>query len=169
MSAPLSEQELAAVIREYTPGLFHAVRAFTEDDGAAEDILQEVWIIAASAPTGRRAGMPLRGWLYGVALHRARSFRRRERRRNWLLALWRPPSTLPSEPESIEAALHHAALWRTVAALPRLQRDVVLLRIVEGLSTSGTAARLGRAEGTVKASLHRALAALRKANNFGER
>jgi DNA-directed RNA polymerase specialized sigma24 family protein len=38
---------------------------------------------------------------------------------------------------------------------------VVTLRIIEGLSTTETAAVLGRAEGTVKASFWRALQRLR--------
>jgi RNA polymerase sigma-70 factor (ECF subfamily) len=48
-----------------------------------------------------------------------------------------------------------------VAELPPLQQRVVTLRIIEGLSTAETAAVLDRAEGTVKASLWRALQRLR--------
>ena len=53
------------------------------------------------------------------------------------------------------------ATWRRVASLPKLQREVLVLRIVEGLSTTEAAERLGRAEGTVKASLSRGLSSLR--------
>ena len=62
---------------------------------------------------------------------------------------------------AISEELRRAALWRSVAALPPLQREVVLLRVVDDLSVADTAATLGRSEGTVKASLHRALATLR--------
>ncbi len=48
-----------------------------------------------------------------------------------------------------------------VRQLPGRQRDVVLLRIFEGLSVAETAQVLGCREGTVKVHLHRALAAVR--------
>lgn len=50
--------------------------------------------------------------------------------------------------------------------LPRLQRDVVLARYLDGLSTREAAEALGRAEGTVKAALHAARKTLR--SSFGE-
>jgi RNA polymerase sigma factor (sigma-70 family) len=47
-------------------------------------------------------------------------------------------------------------LRNAVLGLPERQRDVVLLRLVEGMSTAETAQLLACAEGTVKATLHRA-------------
>jgi RNA polymerase sigma factor (sigma-70 family) len=45
--------------------------------------------------------------------------------------------------------------------LPSRQREVVVLRYLAGLSTAETAEAMGCAEGTVKASLAKALGALR--------
>jgi RNA polymerase sigma-70 factor (ECF subfamily) len=49
-----------------------------------------------------------------------------------------------------------------VLALPERQRDVLLLRLVEGLSVAETARRMRCAEGTVKATLHQATRKLRE-------
>ena len=168
---PLKEAELAALIRRETPRLFTVVRAFTEHDDDAEDLLQQLWVIALERSHRRNAQMPMGAWLHTVALNLGRSYHRRTKRRQWLRMRWAAdiprastdgiPLTAPSAPG--------AGLWRAVGALPPLQREVVLLRVVEELSTRETAARLGRAEGTVKASLHRALDTLRAFLLSGEK
>ena len=165
MNQPLDERELASLIRAHSPALFAMARAFTDDDADAEDILQDTWMIAARSAHRRAAGAPIRAWLCTVTLNQARSYRRRRNRRRWLTTLW--SSEIRTEHDgsrspSLAIELQRAALWRAVAALPPLQRDTVLLRIVEDLSTRDAALRMKRAEGTVKASLHRALATLRR-------
>jgi len=52
-------------------------------------------------------------------------------------------------------------LWSALARLPRQQRVVLVLRVVEDLSEDATAAILGIPSGTVKSRLSRALDALR--------
>lgn len=165
MSDALNERELAALIRVHTPQLFGVVRSFTADDDEAEDVLQDVWLVVAKEAHKRAIGAPIGAWLHTVALHHACSQLRGVRRRRWLLLRW-PTALRPEHDEtrvpSLPDALARAALWRAVADLPALQRETVLLRVVDGLSTREAAAQLGRAEGTVKASLHRALLTLRR-------
>ncbi|MCW2750143.1 MAG: SigE family polymerase sigma factor [Aeromicrobium sp.] len=50
-----------------------------------------------------------------------------------------------------------------LAALPARRRAVVVLRFYEGLDIAGIATTLGTSEGTVKSTLHRALAQLKGA------
>jgi RNA polymerase sigma-70 factor (sigma-E family) len=57
---------------------------------------------------------------------------------------------------------HRDALRTALAALPRRQRAVIVLRYFDDLTEQQTAAVLGCAVGTVKSSAARALAALRK-------
>jgi RNA polymerase sigma-70 factor, ECF subfamily len=164
MHEPLTDAELEALIRTHTPRLWTVVRAFAADDADAEDLLQSVWIIAAERAHERANSAPLGAWLHIVALNRGRAHHRRMRRRVWLRRLWRadlPEVADATRSPQIAAALRSHALWRAVAELPPLQREVLLLRIVHGYSTQESAQRINRAEGTVKASLHRALAALR--------
>ncbi|KFU75952.1 RNA polymerase sigma factor SigD [Amycolatopsis lurida NRRL 2430] len=53
-------------------------------------------------------------------------------------------------------------LGRFVARLPKLQREVLTLRIVVGLSATETAAALGLTPGNVRVKQHRALVKLRE-------
>ena len=151
--------ELRAWIREHTPRLLSVARAFAAQETEAEDILQEVWWRAARRASSRPAEIPLGAWLVAVTLNVGRDHARRRKRRARLFSIWGPPTagiTAAAEP------LHEGTrLWRAVGELPTLQRDVVILRVIEGRSIGETAGSLGRTEGTVKGSLARALATLR--------
>lgn len=159
------DEELATAIRDFTPRLWPVVRAFATDADDAEDLLQDVWLTAALHAHERAAAAPLGAWLHLVALNRGRAHQRRVRRRRWLQRLWSadlPPTIETTASPPLAQHLRTHALWRAVAQLPALQREVLLLRIVSGYSTAESAQVLHRAEGTVKASLHRALVTLRR-------
>jgi RNA polymerase sigma-70 factor (sigma-E family) len=84
----------------------------------------------------------------------------------WWRRKWtgeRPAGELPEVPVPAGTAVEDRdALWRALAALPRRQRAVVVLRYYEDLSEADTAAALGISKGTVKSQAARALAALRR-------
>lgn len=170
LSASADRHDLADFIRQHTPQLLGVARAFAEGAEEAEDLLQELWIIAYQEMDRRPAGAPIRAWLHTILLNIGRARWRRRQRRERLMALWwnREEPTVGASPD-IDESLDRLHLWREIAALPDLQRRVLLLRIVEGMSTASTAAALNRAEGTVKASLHRALRTLRERCGAGER
>jgi RNA polymerase sigma-70 factor (sigma-E family) len=82
-------------------------------------------------------------------------------RRKWIGE--RPSASLPETPVPAATAVEDRdALWRALAALPRRQRAVVVLRYYEDLSEAETAAALGISKGTVKSQAAKALAALRR-------
>ncbi|WP_217210858.1 SigE family RNA polymerase sigma factor [Streptomyces sp. AC550_RSS872] len=71
-----------------------------------------------------------------------------------------PPDT--SVEDSAEQHADRALLMDIMRVLAPQQRSVVVLRYWERMSTQETAAALGMAPGTVKSTLHRALARLRE-------
>lgn len=153
--------ELSTWIRQYTPQLLVVARAFADGADDAEDLLQELWIIAHEKGQTRPQDTPVSAWLHTILLNIGRARWRRRKRRERLTSLW-SATALPTEAVvDSDGSILRGALWRDVSALPELQRQVVLLRIVEGRTTAQAAALLDRAEGTVKASLHRALNTLR--------
>jgi RNA polymerase sigma-70 factor (ECF subfamily) len=154
------QDDLRGWIREHTPRLLAVARGFATGDVEAEDILQEVWWRAALRASMRAPEVPLGAWLVAVTLNVGRDHLRRSKRRALLMRLWGGEAG-PVTP-SVDPVHEGSALWRAVGELPALQREVVILRVVEGVSTGEAAVLLGRAEGTVKASLSRALARLRR-------
>jgi RNA polymerase sigma factor (sigma-70 family) len=89
-------------------------------------------------------------------------------RRSWWQVRWRRESPVDSIPDVValtDLADRHAmgALVRSaLAALPRQQRTVLVLRYVEDLPVSEVALLLDCSAGTVKTHAHRGLRALRK-------
>lgn len=124
----------------------------------AEDITQEVFLRIARGYRRWRPRAAFRTWLYRVVLNTARELARRRQR------------VTPTSSEADGRLPDHAApppdpclgdLAGALDALPARQREVVVLRYLEGLSTRETAAVMCCRAGTVKAHLHRAMHALR--------
>ena len=131
-----------------------------------EDLTGEVFVQVVRG-LGRFAGdeAQFRSWVFVIAHHRVLDERRRRCRK---------PAE-PAEQESIErygpvgnsedealARLLIGEIRQTLAALSDGQREVLLLRIVGGLTLEETAAAVGRKIGSVKALQRRGIAAVRR-------
>jgi RNA polymerase sigma-70 factor (ECF subfamily) len=153
------EAHFADLVRAYSPRLLPHLRRYADDprEGDAHDLLQEVWLLAFR----KRASFDGRGSFYGWLLMVSRTAG---------MTAVRKRSRQPETEALLDLATDHEhdagglrdALRDAVLALPDRQRDVVLLRLVEGFSTAETARRLQCAEGTVKATLHQATRKLRQ-------
>ncbi|MFD3589193.1 RNA polymerase sigma factor [Streptomyces sp. NPDC058683] len=134
---------------------------------AADDLLAEVWLQAyASRRTFDAARGTARTWLFGVA-------------RNVLAAHWRqggreeaapgtPGDRADTDPwqavdERLDAAAVAPFLRRTLAGLPHVERELLLLVAWERLTPTEAAAVVGVPPGTARSRLHRARARLREA------
>ena len=126
---------------------------------AADDTVQEVFLRLGDRRLRFEPRARFRTWLYKVALNTAREIRRK-RSREVSMTDQQMPIEEPTTEAAGEAEL--AALKRALDKLPARQREVVVLRFLEQLSTAETARVLGCREGTVKAHLHRAVHALRR-------
>ena len=130
-----------------------------------EDAEQEVFLAVARSLPGFRFRSSLSTWIYSVARRRAldllRSGRRRRRR---LERLRQQPADAPADPlEPLLAAERSARLVRAFRSLPVGERQLVLMRDVEGFSLQEIAGLIRAPVGTVKSRLHRARARLARA------
>jgi RNA polymerase sigma-70 factor (ECF subfamily) len=161
----IDSRELRELMLEYTGRLLPVARSFADGVTEAEDILQDVWIKVSETLHERSPDAPLGAWLYRITLNVGLSHRRRRERRRGLRegkTGWWDRELDETKAPSIEGEQARSLLWKAVAELPDLQKKVLLMRVVDGMSTSEVADALGRAEGTVKTSLHRSLGKLRK-------
>ena len=150
------ERLFSELVRTYSPRLAAQLRRYAQSESDVADLLQDVWLRAFQ----KRRSFDGRGSLFGWLLTICRTV--------GLAGLKGPRMeelaehhTVTDEEPAVHGALEYARLRELVETLPPRQRDVVLLRIVEGRSTAEAAYALGCAEGTVKASLHAALQKLR--------
>ena len=125
------------------------------DPGRAEELTQDVFAAAASLlPTERPGDPPVLVWLYAVARRRfADEARRRARDR-------RLAGMLPTRTSSDYAPVA-GALREALAALPGGQSQVVLLKLVRGLTFAEIGVEVGLTEAAAKMRFVRALEQLR--------
>ncbi len=121
----------------------------------AEDATQEVFLRLVQKSGELEPRARLRTVLYGFVVNVARELRRPQLRE---VDLERSPERSTPPPSPLKADV-----WRHLPSLPERQREVVVLRLFEGMSTREAAQALGCGEGAVKTHLHRATRTLRRA------
>jgi RNA polymerase sigma factor (sigma-70 family) len=147
----------AALYARHYLGLVRLARQLVDDLETAEDVVQDVF---AALPDKPLPDDPLRYLRAGV-VNRSRSVLRR--RRTVRAYAHRPVDPAraadPADAELLRSEEARAVL-AAIAALPRRQREVVVLRFYADLSVAEAAAVLGIRAGAVTTSLRRALASL---------
>jgi len=129
----------------------------------ADDVAQEVCIAVLSAlPRYRDMGRPFASFVFGIASHKVADAVRAAAR----LAV--PTEELPDGPdeqpgpeETVVAWLEAQRARALLARLPQHLRELLILRVVTGLSAEETGNVLGMSAGAVRVAQHRALARLR--------
>lgn len=128
-----------------------------------EDVVQEALITLHKARHTYDPQRPFGPWFYAIVNSRLIDALRVRKRRGARevadeTALAAEPAPAPP---AAEADLRET-LARAVAALPRVQREIVSLLKYEDLSVRDVARRLGMSEAAVKASAHRGYKLLRR-------
>jgi RNA polymerase sigma-70 factor (ECF subfamily) len=128
----------------------------------AQEICQRTFVAALRGLGGFRGEAGFRAWLLRIAINLCMNHRRDRRRE----VLGEVPDAAVGVVEATGAARFVAAerareLGAAIAALPRLQRLVVELRIYEELSFREIAALADTTENAAKVSFHHALKRLR--------
>ena len=138
-----------------------AWRLLRGDPDAAEDVTQEAFVRAWRGLDRFRGEASLGTWFYRILLRQAATHRRwRGLRERWG-GLGDPDAPDPSPRAQGDPALRRR-IAEALEALPRTQREVFVLIHLEGFTVRETAEILGKATGTVKSHLHRALQSLRR-------
>lgn len=160
-------------MERHSSTVYNLALRLMKDPHEAEEVLQETFINAFRALPRFEGRSQLGTWLYRIAYNAA--LMRLRKRRAPVESLDSPVITEDGEhmPRQIvdwgagpaESLLNrelHAMLMQALETLPENLRSVFLLRDIEGLSTSETAAALGLTEANTKVRLHRARLALRE-------
>jgi len=131
---------------------------------SADDVAQEVCLAVLTALASYRdQGRPFLAFVYGIAAHKVADAHRAAARNRA-----EPVAEVPDGPE-VEAGPEQRAMRDETTArmaellqvLPAKQREILVLRVVVGLSAEETADAVGSTPGAVRVAQHRALARLR--------
>lgn len=164
------QQAVEDLIAEIRPMVVRYCRARLGRTGGgayttADDVTQEVCVAVMNAlPRYQNQGRPFSAFVFGIAAHKVTDAHRRAARE-----MSQPTETVPDTPDSQatpEAAAMAAATARQVRALldtlPTNHREVLVMRIVMGMSAEETGHALGMSPGAVRVAQHRALGKLRQ-------
>jgi RNA polymerase sigma-70 factor (ECF subfamily) len=132
---------------------------------SADDVAQEVCLAVLGAlPNYRVQGRPFLAFVYGIAAHKVIDAHRAVTRgRSDPVA--DVPDVVAGEAGPEQHAMRgelSAQLRALLDELPEKQREILVLRIVVGLSAEETAEIVGASAGAVRVAQHRALTRLRK-------
>lgn len=133
-----------------------------QEPSVADDLASETWLAVAEG-LGRFEGdeNAFRGWVFTIARRRLANHRRSEGRRRTTpiphdtlaeVGMAEDPSDLVMDRTSAQAAISHLA-----SVLSPEQAEVVILRVVGGLTVAEVARVIGKRPGTVRVLQHRAL------------
>jgi RNA polymerase sigma-70 factor (ECF subfamily) len=162
------------LVEEYADRIYNVALRITGDRAEAEDAMQEAFLSAYRAWSSFRGESSPRTWLYRIAVNSA-LMRVRERR------LAEPLTELTTEEdvedwsagvmEIVERSEMQQRVLAGISSLEPDQRSALVLRDIDGLSTTEAAEALEISEQALKSRLHRARALLRQylAEYFRER
>ena len=159
-----------SLVREHRERIVRLCRLLLPDRDEAEDAAQETMMKLVREIRAGNVPRSAPAWLATVAIHTCRD-RRRSRWWRWWQGSGEEMAEIAGAAPTPEAAVLARAgerrIFAAFRALSARQREVFLLRHVEGLTTTETAEALALDVGTVKRHLFRAVAKLRV--ELGER
>ena len=129
----------------------------------ADDVAQEVCLaVLAALPRYRDMGRPFASFVFGIASHKvADAVRTASRLAVPFEDLPDGPDDRPGPEETVVAYIEAERTRALLAQLPHHLRELLILRVVTGLSAEETGNVLGMSAGAVRVAQHRALARLR--------
>jgi RNA polymerase sigma-70 factor, ECF subfamily len=130
---------------------------------AADDVAQEVCIAVLSAlPRYQDMGRPFASFVFGIASHKvADAMRSAARTAIPTEDLPDGPDDRPGPEETVVAYIEAERARALLARLPVHQRELIVLRVLSGMTAEETGHVLGMSAGAVRVAQHRALARLR--------
>ena len=146
----MNETDIRLLLGASYPRLVGAVALVTNDVAAAEDAVQEAIVRAWERSERGDRIESLDRWVAAVAMNLSRSWLRRRR----VERLARPRLAASSTVD--EPSVDATEVRRALAALPRRQREAVVLRYYLDLGIEDIATAMHTSAGTVKSQLAKA-------------
>ena len=153
------EAAFARLVRDAHPALLRYLHVVSAAD--AEDVAGDTWVsVVRGLHRFRGDESAWRAWLFATARRRAVDEGRRRARRPAAVGL--DPGDLPQhghlDPADVTLAnLGLEDAMQAIRRLPAAQAEVLMLRLVAGLSTAAVAEIVGSSPGAVRVAAHRAL------------
>jgi RNA polymerase sigma-70 factor, ECF subfamily len=169
------EAAFVALVRQYQSTLVRFAESMVGSRAVAEEVVQDTWLAVVRGVDRFESRSSLKTWLFRILANRARTAGGRERRTEpkrddelterfdraggWLT----PP--VPWADQADDRLVAERLARRVTEVLPELpesQRQVVILRDIEGLSATEVDQLLGISDGNQRVLLHRGRTRIRQ-------
>jgi RNA polymerase sigma-70 factor (ECF subfamily) len=183
------EEAFMDLVERWSPSLLRVARMYVPTTAVAEDVVQETWLAVLQGIGRFEERSSLRTWVFSILVNRARTRGARERRTVPFASLAReetegefsavdadrfissgpglgawaaPPQRWWEEPErALDSAEAVDRIEAEIAKLPEMQRMVITMRDVDGLSSEEVRSALDISETNQRVLLHRARSKVR--------
>jgi RNA polymerase sigma-70 factor, ECF subfamily len=171
------EEAFVLLVSQYHQPMIRLARSLVASDAVAEEIVQDTWAGVVRGIDQFEGRSSLKTWLFAILINRARSAGSKEHPNTPIESLhavdpvrfdvngqWADP--LDRWQDDLETRLDTERLMPMLGSalddLPSRQRQVVLLRDVEGLTPDETCSALGLSVSNQRVLLHRGRSRLRE-------
>lgn len=159
----LDEDALRSLYETYYPRIYGYAFLQMGDVQAAEDLASDVMLkMIESIRSYKFKGLPFGAWVFRIARNRLIDLHRRRKRRGEVDLSETLAGTLASPQSMAERALERGQLQIAMKHLTEEQRQVIVLKFIQGFDNRSIGRIMGRSEGAIKSLQHRALHALRR-------
>lgn len=153
--------EFEAIAKEYSPMLLNHIRRMLGNLEDAEDVLQEVLITLFKKQHTFRGDSSFKTWVYRIATNRTIDFIRKSKR--YKVVEW--DETIPSVAnpyKETELSLKSERLTKALMSLSIEEREIVVLKEMDGFTFKEISDIKGINENTVKTKMYSSLKKLRE-------
>jgi RNA polymerase sigma-70 factor (ECF subfamily) len=168
------ERAFVSLVERYQDQMLRLAGSFVPNRAIAEEVVQDTWLALLRGLGGFEGRSSLKTWLFQILVNRARTTGTREQRsvpvadpepavdpsRFGAAGGWIDPPQPWLEERSDLRLVERIRDW--IEMLPARQREVVLLRDVEGLSTDQVCSVLAISNANLRVLLHRGRSRLRQ-------
>jgi RNA polymerase sigma-70 factor (ECF subfamily) len=173
------EQAFMALVARYHSTMLHLARSFVPSEAIAEEVVQDTWVAVLRGLERFEGRSTFKTWLLQILVNRARSTGVRERRSvavgdatpavdrsrfdgggAWMSP---PEHWVEDSDDRLLAEGLADQIKESLEALPSRQREVVMLRDIDGLSGQEVSEALDISEANQRVLLHRGRSRLRAA------
>ena len=153
----------AEIYDRHQPAIYRYIFYRVGNAATAEDLTSEVFMrLIERMDHFTYRGRPLLAWLYTIARNLIADYQRRSGQTTTLPSYEQLVTEADDLEQIAERGLAQQRLAAAMTTLTEDQRQVIILRFIEGLDNAEVAQTLGKSVGAVKSLQHRALAALRR-------
>ena len=156
------EQAATELVRRHAPAVGRFLYSSGAPPGDLEDFVQETFFRGFRALPSWRGDASLRSWLFTIAANLLRDEYRKHKGRQMLSLEDRDLPDRADPHADLAAAEAEEQVRQGLSRLPRLQREVFLLRVQEGSDYAEIAAALGTTPGAARVHYHHAVKRLKE-------